>query len=319
MLSYFIFFLSFYYCKGHLFTHFDNIQGNIGIGKLPYNLHNYADNIVEEYKNFILDMNMTTHHMWYSKLDNLIIKSYIDEIQYDLYWSNLCSNSNSNNCLIVNIPEMTELYYSNPNNKSKNLYGASANFDPHTDCFYNFNNIRFYRVLIGLTDGNKNTITYFPNFNIGHKLNKGEYIIFDFDRTTHQVIKDKNISESSYRILLKIHFLVFENDKFSKYYINSIKNMYLYYDYITRYILENGTDPVTYYQFFMGLLSQFFISPYTLYIILILSINIVTFLVFYLNIKQIKYIFLYLFMSLFKIYLTVVFFYWYRYQLYGIK
>ena len=29
-----------------------------------------------------------------------------------------------------------------------NLYGASTNFDIHKDCMYNFNGIRFYRIII---------------------------------------------------------------------------------------------------------------------------------------------------------------------------
>jgi hypothetical protein len=84
-----------------------------------------------------------------------------------------------------------------------NLYGASGNYVIHRDnVWFNFPGINFYRVIIGLTNGNNNIITYFNNLDIGHKINSGDYIVFDFDKTTHQVIKEKNYNTP--RILLKI-------------------------------------------------------------------------------------------------------------------
>ena len=34
-----------------------------------------------------------------------------------------------------------------------NLYGAYSKYDIHRDCIYNFDGIRFYGIIIGLTDG----------------------------------------------------------------------------------------------------------------------------------------------------------------------
>lgn len=47
-------------------------------------------------------------------------------------------------------------------------------------------------MIIVLTDGNDNIITRFNNLDVGHKINKGDYIIFDFDKSSHHVIKKMN-------------------------------------------------------------------------------------------------------------------------------
>jgi hypothetical protein len=202
-----------------------------------------------------------------------------------------------------------------------NLYGSTSNYDIHKDCIYNFNGIKFYRIIIGLTDGNDNVITYFNNLDIGHKINSGDYIIFDFDKTTHQVIKEENVNTS--RILLKIHYIICENCNYSVEYIKLIKKMYLYYEYITRYIMKTGTDPQTFYQFFMGLGCQYFYTPYIQYIILFIIFTIIIILKFIFKIKLIyknlTKIIKYVLFSLIFIYLFIVLFYWLRYKLFKIR
>lgn len=292
-----------------LFTHRDYINGNIGIGKLPIELNTYIDSIVDNYKDIIPDETVTTYHISYTDISiPYYLKNTIDTIQNYTLWNDLCDKNL--NCNVQIIPEMTELYYSNPNKKTINLYGAAANFDLHTDCFYNFEYIKLYRVLIGLTNGNNNTITYFPSFNVGHKLNKGDYIVFDFDRTLHKVIKLNE--SSSKRILLKLHFLIYQKE-YSYYYKYCVKYMYVYYDFITRYILENGTDPETFFQFFMGLLSELYINYITTYHIVLLC-NVSILLIYYYKYKITDIIII-----ICKAYIIVVSYYWLRYKLFNIK
>lgn len=233
--------------KNNFFTYRDNVEGKVGIGKLPEHLHNTLDKIATEYSNEIPDKNASTYHTWFNDMSPNI-KKQVKSIQNDPFWYNLCDGSEK--CIRKSANEMDELYYSNPkNNLDKiNLYGASGNYDIHKDCIYNFDGIKFYRIIIGLTDGNDNIITHFTNLNIGHKINKGDYIVFDFDNTLHQVIKKKQINTP--RIMLKLHYIVCENCKYSQNYVENIKKMYLYYEFITRYFMQIGTDPKTYYQFF---------------------------------------------------------------------
>jgi len=303
-----------------LFTYRDEIEGKVGIGRLPNDLQVILDDISKEYYNIIPDKNASTYHTWYDDMPSNI-KSKVEIIQKNNFWNKLCDGSEK--CVKINASEMDELYYSNPkNNLDKiNLYGATSNYDIHKDCIYNFNGIKFYRIIIGLTDGNDNIITYFNNLDIGHKINSGDYIVFDFDKSTHQVIKDKQ--KLTPRILLKIHYIVCENCKYSKEYVETIKKWYLYYEFITRYFMHVGTDPETFYQFFVGLFCQYYMNSYTKYIILFIIITTIIAIKFLFKIKlvykNISKIIKYVLFSLISIYLLIVIFYWLRYQLLGIR
>ena len=303
-----------------IFTYKDEIEGKVGIGKLPIELQTILDDISKEYYNIVPDKNASTYHTWYEDMPTSI-KSKVELIQKSDFWNKLCDGSDK--CIKISANEMDELYYSNPkNNLDKiNLYGASGNYDIHKDCIYNFHGIKFYRIIIGLTDGNDNIITYFNNLNVGHKINSGDYIVFDFDKSSHQVIKDKQ--ELTSRILLKIHYIVCENCKYSNEYVEQIKKCYLYYEFITRYFMQIGTDPETLYQFFWGLFCQYYMNNYTKYIILfiILLTIIIINLLFKIKLiyKNISKIIKYVLLSLICIYLIIVIFYWLRYQLLRIR
>ena len=304
----------------NLFTYRDETEGKVGIGKLPLDVQHILQDISKEYYNMIPDTTASTYHTWYRDMPQSL-KSKVVKIQQNKFWDKLCDGSEK--CIKINAHEMDELYYSNPKNNLEkiNLYGASSNYDIHQDCIYNFNGIKFYRVLVGLTDGNDNIITYFNNLDVGHKINSGDYVVFDFDKTTHQVIKDKQ--QLTPRILLKIHYIVCENCKYSRAYVENIKQMYLYYEFITRYIMKTGTDPETFYEFFMGLCCQYFYTPYIQFIILFIIVVIIVILKFVCKIKLIyknlSKIVKYVFSSLVIIYLVIVTFYWIRYALFGVR
>jgi len=304
-----------------LFTYRHDIEGKVGIGKVPTELQSILDDISKEYYNIIPDKNASTYHTWYDDMPPNI-KSKVEQIQKSDFWNKLCDGSEK--CVKITANEMDELYYSNPkNNLDKiNLYGASGNYVIHRDnVYFSFFGVKFYRILIGLTDGNDNIITYFTNLDVGHKINKGDFIVFDFDKTTHQVIKEKN--GNTPRILLKMHFLICENCNYSKEYLSFIKNSYLKYEFITRYFMQLGTDPETYYQFFWGLVVQFNDNPITKYFIFFLMILLVLLMKFIFKIKliykNISKIIKYILLSLICIYIFIVFLYWIRYKLLGIK
>ena len=156
----------------------------------------------KKYYSMIPDKSATTYHTYYSNLIGKL-KKYFDKIQYNNFWDDICDYSS--NCIKLPVTEMNEIYYSNPkpNFTKQNLYGVAANLIPHTDCIlFNFarkrelahdfwrslelakdsNGICFYRIIIGLTDKNNDTSTEFINLNLEYR---GDYMIFDFDRTLH--------------------------------------------------------------------------------------------------------------------------------------
>jgi hypothetical protein len=308
--------------NNNFFIYKDTIEGKVAIGKIPHDLQNTLDSIAKEYYNelSIENKQKSTYHTWFNNMSSNI-KKKVELIQNNPFWDNLCDNSEK--CIKISAKEMDELYYSNPPNNlnSINLYGAAGNYDIHRDCIYNFDGIKFYRVLIGLTDGNKNITTYFNNLNVGHKINKHDYIVFDFDNTTHQVIKEKQ--ESTPRILLKLHYIICENCKYSRHTVDNIKKAYIYYEFITRYFMQVGTDPETYYQFFWGLICQGYMTPGIKILIFIYSILILILLKIFTKIKFIfkntLKIFNYLIITLFLSFLLLVLFFWTRYQLTGIR
>ncbi len=306
--------------NNELFLYRDIDEGKIGIGKLPLHLKNLLENISKEYYNEIPDKNLSTYHTWYEDM-NQDIKKKVNQIQNDSFWMQLCDKSQK--CTKIGVKEMDELYYSNPKNnlKSINLYGSSSNYDIHKDCIYNFNGIRFYRILIGLTNGNDNIKTYFNKFDVGHKINTGDYIVFDFDRTTHQVIKEHD--GYTPRIMLKLHYIVCENCQYSRNYVKVIKEFYIIYEYVTRYIMKTGTDPTTFYQFLLGLGCQYMYTKYIEYIVILLIIFILLILKY---IYKLKFIYKnlwkitkYTLGLLIIIYIMIVLFYWIRYKLFGIR
>ena len=204
----------------NIFTYRDEYEGNVGIGKLPENLQSILEDISEEYIKIIPNKNNSVYHTWFTNMPENI-KKKVEIIQKDIFWDKLCDNTKK--CIKINANEMDELYYSNPqNNLDKiNLYGTSPNYDIHKDCFFDFYGIKFYRVLIGLTGGNNNVITYFNNLDVKHKINTGDFIVFDFGKTVHQVIKDKE--ENTPRILLKLHYIICEDCNYSINFVEKIK------------------------------------------------------------------------------------------------
>lgn len=303
----------------HIFTHEHPTDGKIGIGRLPPDTTLLMDRIVKEYTPLIPDKKATTHHIWFEDMPSSLRQS-VHSFQTLPLWQGL----GPDNAHIESLSEMDELYYSNPTQVTgHNLYGASGNFQVHRDCIFDFHGIYVYRILISLTPGNTNTVTYFNHHQVGHKLNKGDYIVFDFDRTAHQVIKESGEPQS--RILLKLHFLVIDPSSKSvwKDRPRYLHWLYTQYEYITRYVMDTGTDPHTLYEFFWGVFCQWYCSPYFGYGILILT-GAILFLV--RGVMGIPFRYRYRSVYLASLlggwtvfFLSGVLWYWGRYQLWGVK
>ena len=123
--------------------------------------------------------------------------------------------------------------------------------------------------------------------------------------------------------MLKFHFIVCENCIYSENYVNIIKNIYICYEKITRYIMKTGTDPKTYYEFLLGLACQYFYTPYIGYtIFFIICIIMIVFkyiLKMKFTYKNILNIVKNIFITLICLYFFIVFFYYIRFKLLGIK
>jgi hypothetical protein len=252
-----------------IYTNRDIRDGNVGIGKLSSPYLTTLEDIASEYVSHIPDKTATTHHTYYTDLEGKM-RTNFEKIQFAEFWQGLRVNAFENSdtfaASLRDMVEMNEIYYSNPkpNFEKGLLYGAAANLIPHRDCilFY-FPGIRVYRVIIGATDGNSDTVTEFITHGVEMCLNKGDYMVFDFDRTLHRVKKTGQTPTP--RILLKLHFLTCDMDyvKFpgSMYYIDFAYLCYVVYYRVARYTEQLGTDPKTFVGFFFGILWEYPFYP----------------------------------------------------------
>lgn len=256
------------------YTHRHPTDGNVAIGKLSSSQYIDAlNNIAEKYLAVIEDKTVTTHHTYYTDLTGNL-KTDFERIQFSNTWYGLCSGAfdasfskDTTDVDFCHLLEMNEIYYSNPKPNFANgpLYGAAANLIPHRDCIlFCFPGIRVYRAIICATDGNSDTATEFINHGVERQLNKGDYMVFDFDRTLHQVKKTGQLPTP--RILLKLHFLITSSSKpygsvAKKIYVKFASLCYIVYYRVARYTEQLGTDPTTFVGFFFGILWEYPFYP----------------------------------------------------------
>ena len=296
-------------------------HGNIGFGKVPDHVHPILDNFSHQID--LIANNEQMKHIYISELSNSL-KSNFEQLKNDLFWNQLTENNHSK---IVHIDGMEELYFSNPKFKKNNnmigLYGSTNNLYLHRDCEYicTFPNIKVYRVLIGLSD-NKNMITNIPHANLSYKLEKYDYLFFDYSRTHHQVLKDNVSYDNNARKIIKIHFMVFDNNT-PIYYQNLLTNYFTLYNTIFRFWSNMGLEPETYFQFFFGLSNQLFYTPNITFLIgtAYIAYFFQMYIAYNFSLKRknvIKYM-SYPIISLFSSYCIVVLFYWLRFKIVGIR
>jgi hypothetical protein len=298
-----------------IFTYRDDAEGKVGIGRLPNDIQSTLGDIGTIYHGMVPDKSTTTFHTWFRDMPPGL-KQKVEKLQKNRFWNKLCDSDTK--CVKLNVHEMDELYYSNPKSTDttkNNLYGAS-NYYIHRDCIFRFRDIRFYRVLVGISDGNDSVATNLTNLNMSHKLNKGDYILFDFDRTLHQVIKTGEGKVGSPRILLKLHFIVCGKCRHSKEYIHRVKTMYIYYEYVTRAIMNYGTEPTTFPRFFVGILVQYFFSRYKF---AVLGLTIVVILLTSKKDLGVLATMTRVLATLLFLHVMVVCFFWARYKLMGVR
>lgn len=70
-----------------LFTYTDDIEGKIGIGKLPDELQSILNEISKEYYDMIPDKNASTFHSWYSSMPTEL-KSKVEKFDQTIFGIN---------------------------------------------------------------------------------------------------------------------------------------------------------------------------------------------------------------------------------------
>lgn len=263
-----------------IWTDYKEHEGYFGTGEVPIDISAKLPELRDFFYNEIPEdkKNDSTYHIWFRN-SNPKIKNIIEEIQKHPFWKGLCGCKKG--CVMKNLSEMDELYYSRAprdNKSSGMLYGASSNYGLHVDGIFHFPGIRFYRVLIGLTP-NDTVETRFPNLERSVYIRTNKYVIFDFDRAQHEVINhnreksDISEKEDPYRIMLKLHFCVCDGCEENSAYFQWVSQCYLWFEKITRYIMQTGTNPQTPYQYFIGFSCQLWIfHRWLVYLFMLMTI-----------------------------------------------
>lgn len=283
-----------------IFTHQHPTEGKVGIGRIPSHIDPILKNISAHF--FIPRPQATAYHVYYQSLD-APLNTLFDQVQYDPFFHNLGTP----------VEPMNEIYYSNPKPRfeKEHLYGAAANLIPHRDCilFY-FPYIEFYRTIIGVWGSNNDTSTRFTNMNLEHKMNSGDYMIFDFDRTVHQVVKTGD--HYSPRILLKLHYIACNVEFYgSRQYVAFVSYFYRFYYFVARYTEEMGTDPTTFIGFFYGIAWEVPFYPH--FKETLISSYVVLFLIHRGHMNPIRHSIRILYYMFFA-YLAIAFYHWIKYR-----
>jgi hypothetical protein len=146
-------------------------------------------------------------------------------------------------------------------------------------------------------------------------------MIFDFDKTLHQVIKTGQ--QETPRILVKLHFIICDHGNYSKEYVHMVSYFYKVYYCIARYTEQLGTDPSTFVGFFFGLLWELpFYEPFR-YLVAAVFWKSVFLLHFAYGIEMtvanVPRLVVYTGANMSTLFLMLVFFYYARYKLFRIK
>lgn len=237
-----------------LFTIRSPTEGRFGIGSIPAELAPQLDAIAREFLDGMTPEARTaaTHHQWCRRLPPRL-RAAVDAVRHHALWRQLADGPKA---AVHDLDGMDEIYYSRAPRDRARLYGAAANYDLHVDGVFAFPGISVYRVLVGLTE-NEHVETQFPRLGVGHRIGKGEFVVFDFDRARHRVVRLADAPADGHRILLKLHYCVSTAGVLTAPYMWCVARAYGAYEVITRRVMDTGTDPRTPAQFAAGVLGQF--------------------------------------------------------------
>lgn len=215
------------------------LNNNIIYFKLSSDLNKYIYQLQESITFYKPSTKYTTH-IWYTDLYFKYKNDFIQIIKHKSLFDNLYSYYDKNIYNIENIIQMDEYYVSSYNSKysSDNVFYLDHIDGP----FGLLPGIIINRSIIAITP-NEFINTNFPIEKKIYTLTTGECVSFDFNRCIHYIDKNINKITSDFRIVLKVHFLIYP--KKLKYYAYFYKYLTIYYDKIARNLFLYTIQPNT--------------------------------------------------------------------------
>ena len=232
-------------------------------GQLSPPIKQLLDNITEISKNRYKD-NKKGIHEWVDKLDDMKLKSLIEQVRVD---SSLLDNIKNKfpNASITPVTDVDEIYW------AVSPKDAKVSDRLLVDCHYDTpfaliptGGVVFYRVLVGCNENNDIT-THFPAENVHIKMSVGDYHGLDFNNDYHCVTG--KLEKNKFRILLKLHYAVVPKGSegwkeitiawnrwwaiFSRNTMNATSNPNNYCDYFLSYIMRFFMFFYLYFYYFL--------------------------------------------------------------------
>lgn len=255
---------------------------------------NYINNI-KEWSIYQNPSNTKSTHWWYYDLPDNIKNNYKKLISNNDLLNTIKKSFNANNPDSYNIDildEMNEIYISPPSNISNT--SDKIFYTEHLDGPYFY--IPFgscYRTIIAINE-NKEITTVFPQIPFEITMNTADLISFDYHRECHYIKKIEKQKNNNYRIVLKVHYCIYNNHKIGKIFGKLLGRLTINYNYNFRNLFLYTINPITPFEKFLAF-------------IMIMSTKIYHNLEFYIGYNNISYILLlYLISQLFNYYLFII-------------
>jgi hypothetical protein len=198
------------------------------------NIENWAT----KHKSF----NKTSSHWWINDIPNPIIQHSIHSISHNKYIIESLLKPIPSSNKVECIYHMNELYIAS---KESIMSSDKVFTSRHIDGpFWFMSGMYVYRIIV-MVNNNEMYQTVIGNDVI--KLNKGDVVGFDFNRTNHLIEKVKDDHRD--RIVLKLHYIVYKNHNIAwTFYKDFVVLCNIIYDRIARQIFLYTLNPTNIFQ-----------------------------------------------------------------------
>lgn len=236
-----------------IYNPFFNIKNRI----ITYKFNNNEDlNIINNIKEWSISQNPSntkSTHWWYYNLPENIKSYYKKLISNNDLLIKIKKNFNNYNPNSYNIDildEMNEIYISPPSDVSNT--SDKIFYTEHLDGPYFY--VPFascYRTIIAINE-NKEITTVFSQIPFEIRMNTGDLISFDYHRECHYIKKIENEKNTNYRIVLKVHYCIYNNNKIGRIFGKLLGRLTINYNYNFRNLFLYTINPKTYFEKFLA-------------------------------------------------------------------
>jgi len=212
-------------------------------GDLKY-ITNTASQRYSEYK--------TAHHEWIDKVEPSKYREALDAVRTDpVIFEKI--KERFPNTTIKSVTEADEIYW------AVSPKGATGSDRSLVDCHYDSpfalfptGGITYYRVIIACNENNAVTTT-FPDENIKVKMNEKDFHGLDYNKDIHCV--EGTIPEGTFRVLLKMHYLIIPNG--SEPYESWVRGINVGWTILSREAMRMSANPKYWYEYIVAFMVNF--------------------------------------------------------------